>query len=661
MVAVVAFHLGMPWAQGGYLGVSLFFTLSGYLIARNLLLEHDRAGSVSLRAFWGRRMRRLWPAAWATIVVLTVVAVAAPAYGRAIGFRSGDALAALGNVANWQFLSSGSSYASLFEAPSPLLHFWSLAIEEQAYLVLPLLVVACLRRGRSPRVLAVVAAGVAAVSFGAPVLFGWSVDRTYYGTDSRIGEILVGVVLAAVLHRRASSVSLGRTGPGLAAVAVAAFAALVVLVPQGSAAIARGLLPGVAAVSVVLVLAALDPAGAIARVGRVRPVAWVGRASYGIYLFHWPLVVMAREAGWSTTGIATVAVVGGAALLAWASMRYVEGPIRGRTTSPRVNVLLGTGTVAVVVSLCTVWAPAPSVVDDLLASLQEQSVLLANSVVEVAATDPTPTPTPTPSTATTAPGGSPLPAAPSSSTTTATTATTATTVTTVPAVPTVRFFGDSILLSAVLSTSGEGLIRPVVLDGDIRLGCGIVAFTESGAEGGTEGGDAVSSCSDAVPGWAASITANPVDAVVMMSCQWESVDRDIPGAGRAALGDPAFDDVVRVAYTRATDQLLGAGARAVLWVRCPAFSSSVGVAELDPRFLASRDPARAERLAALVDEVVAARPGRACVVDLAGWVSPRIDDASLRPDGSHFEWRTPTGLGPAFAALVSEAWNACTG
>jgi hypothetical protein len=305
-----------------------------------------------------------------------------------------------------------------------------------------------------------------------------------------------------------------------------------------------------------------------------------------------------------------------------------------------------------------VWAPAPSVVDDLLASLQEQSVLLANSVVEVTATDPTPSP------ATTAPGGSP----PSSSTASSST-TTATTVPTVPAVPTVRFFGDSILLSAVLSTSGEGLIRPVVLDGDIRLGCGIVAFTESGTGAGAgagdgagaEGGDAVSSCSDAVPGWAASIAANPVDAVVMMSCQWESVDRDIPGAGRVVLGDPAFDEVVRVAYTRATDQLLGAGARAVLWVRCPAFSSSVGVAELDPRFVASRDPARAERLAVLVDEVVAAHPGRACVVDLAGWVSPRIDDASLRPDGSHFEWRTPTGLGPAFAALVSEAWNACTG
>jgi peptidoglycan/LPS O-acetylase OafA/YrhL len=650
VVAVVAFHLGMPWAQGGYLGVSLFFTLSGFLIARNLLIEHDRAGSVSLRAFWGRRMRRLWPAAWATIVVLTVVAVAAPAYGRAIGFRPGDALAALGNVANWQFLSSGSSYASLFEAPSPLLHFWSLAIEEQAYLVLPLLVVACLRRGRSPRALAVVAAGVAAVSFGVPVLFGWSVDRTYYGTDSRIGEILVGVVLAAVLHRRASSVSLGRTGPGLAVVGVAAFAALVVLVPQGSAAIARGLLPGVAAVSVVLVLAALDPAGAIARVGRVRPVAWVGRVSYGIYLFHWPLVVMAREAGWSTTGIiATVAVAGGAVLLAWASMRYVEGPIRGRTTSPRVNVLLGTGTVAVVVSLCTVWAPAPTVADDLLASLQEQSALLANTVVEVAATDPTAP------TTTTTPGGSTTPTAPTATAPTAPT----TTVPTVPAVPTVRFFGDSILLSAVLSTSGEGLIRPVVLDGDVRLGCGIVAFTEPGAA--TDGADAVSSCSDAVPGWAASIAASPVDAVVMMSCQWESVDRDLPGAGRVALGDPAFDDVVRVAYTRATDQLLDAGARAVLWVRCPAFSSAVGVAELDPRFVASRDPARAERLAVLIDEVVAARPGRACVVDLAGWVSPRIDDASLRPDGSHFEWRTPTGIGLAFAALVSEAWNACTG
>lgn len=647
MVAVVAFHLGMPWAQGGYLGVSLFFTLSGYLITRNLLLEHQRAGAISLRAFWGRRMRRLWPAAWATIAVVTVIGVAAPAYGRAIGFRPGDALAALANVANWRFLSSGSSYASLFEAPSPLLHFWSLAIEEQAYLLMPVLVVACLRRRRPLRSLATVAAVAAAASFAVPVVLGWSVDRVYYGTDSRIGEILVGVVLAAVLHRRADlSPSYGRW---LTGAAMAAFVALVVMVPQGSPLIADGLLAAVAAVSVVLVVMALVPTGALARAGRAAPVAWLGRSSYGIYLFHWPLVVMARHAGWSTTGIvAVVAIAGGAALLAAMSMRYLEAPVRQRRTSPRTNLLLGTGTVVTVVALCTVWAPATTVADDLLASLQQQSAQLTSRGVAQAGTDESPavaasSTTTEPRVASTAPTST-VPSVP--------------TVPAVPTVPTVRFFGDSILLSLALATPGDGLIEPVLLGEDLRLGCGLVDFAELTTDRSADG------CDGQVAAWTSSFAAMPSDAAVMMSCQWESIDREVPGVGVVALGDPAYDDLVRSAYSRVTDDFLAAGARAVLWVRCPLFSRSVGIEGLDPQFVASRDPARTARLDAIVDDVVAARPGAACVADLATWVDPRVDDAALRPDGAHFEWRTDrgggSGIGTTFAAVLAEAWHQCT-
>src|SRR5205823_4519833 len=135
--AVLLFHSGFSWARGGFLGVSAFFTLSGYLITTLLLDAHARAGRISLRDFWSRRARRLLPAA--TITLAGVIAFgAAVATVEQLRSLRGDVLAALAYVANWHFIYSGQGYDHLFSAPSPTLHFWSLAIEEQFYIVFPL-------------------------------------------------------------------------------------------------------------------------------------------------------------------------------------------------------------------------------------------------------------------------------------------------------------------------------------------------------------------------------------------------------------------------------------------------------------------------------------------------------------------------------------------
>src|ERR1700704_1554477 len=137
VAAVLLYHSRFTWMRGGFLGVSAFFTLSGFLITSLLLTQRDRG--VPLRRFWGRRARRLLPAAMLTLVGVLVFA-ATIATDDQLRLLRGDVIATLTYVANWRFYFSGQSYAHLFTAPSPVLHFWSLAIEEQFYLVFPLVV-----------------------------------------------------------------------------------------------------------------------------------------------------------------------------------------------------------------------------------------------------------------------------------------------------------------------------------------------------------------------------------------------------------------------------------------------------------------------------------------------------------------------------------------
>ena len=171
VAAVLAFHGGMSWARGGYLGVDAFFVLSGYLITTLLLTEWQRTGGIALAAFWGRRARRLLPALLLLIVVVTIAArsLLPPEEVRLL---RGDGLAAVFYVANWQMLLGGGDYFAQTAAPSPLEHTWSLAIEEQFYLLWPLLLLVLLASRRPLRRLVVVcAAGAVASAVALAVLY----------------------------------------------------------------------------------------------------------------------------------------------------------------------------------------------------------------------------------------------------------------------------------------------------------------------------------------------------------------------------------------------------------------------------------------------------------------------------------------------------------
>ncbi|MSY22851.1 MAG: acyltransferase family protein, partial [Actinobacteria bacterium] len=202
VAAVVLYHAEFKVMIGGYLGVSTFFTLSGFLITTLLINESARNGSVALGAFWGRRFRRLLPASLATLALVATLFAWLVATADQRATMQGDIIASVFDVANWHFIFQGASYGDLFVAPSPVLHFWSLAIEEQFYLVFPVLLVLLWRVSKARlRVIGLTLGALALCSAALPWIFTMSKDRIYFGTDTRAAELLLGGVLAVVLSR----------------------------------------------------------------------------------------------------------------------------------------------------------------------------------------------------------------------------------------------------------------------------------------------------------------------------------------------------------------------------------------------------------------------------------------------------------------------------
>jgi peptidoglycan/LPS O-acetylase OafA/YrhL len=379
VVAVILYHADPGWAAGGYFGVDVFFVLSGYLITTLLLGEWLGSGGVALRAFWGRRARRLLPALFVMLAAVGAVSVLFPKVLGSPGLL-GDTLSTVGYVANWHFIAAHTNYFSTLVNPSPLQHTWTLAIEEQFYLIWPLVLlvlVGALRRGRPAgsdrRSRLVVVAGVALVGAVASALVmaaltpvgAASVNRAYYGSDTRAQGLLVGAALAAVcLWWGPVRTALGRHLLGLAGV-VGAVGIVVMwrVVPESSALTFHGgfalLAVATAGVIACVTLLARHP---VAGILSVRPLPYLGKISYGMYLWYWPvLLVMTAQRthlhGVALLGARLAVIVSVAAL----SFHLVETPIhRGRLAGWRSLVVVPL--VALVVSLLPLMMPSASAV-----------------------------------------------------------------------------------------------------------------------------------------------------------------------------------------------------------------------------------------------------------------------------------------------------------
>jgi peptidoglycan/LPS O-acetylase OafA/YrhL len=353
VIAVIAFHEQLPAFPGGFLGVDVFFVLSGYLITDLLAAQWDRHGHLDLGGFWARRARRLLPAVAVLLVAVTAAtAVIEPAQLAAL--RSA-LLAAITYSSNWWQALAHHSYFTQFGPPPPLQHLWSLAIEEQFYLVWPLVLIVILKTCRSGRVRAGLAWAGAALSALAMVLVyvpGSDPSRVYYGTDTHASALFIGSALALTWPlRRLGTLDRDRArlpdALGLAGMAVLAWAmghfagADRVLYPAGLlvAALAAG----------AVVLAAASPGLVSWALGR-SVLRWIGIRSYGIYLWHWPVIALAtaalpqqRPAGWIWLPEAALSV--GLAAVSW---RWVEEPIirNGFRAMVRARSRLVTGPLA---------------------------------------------------------------------------------------------------------------------------------------------------------------------------------------------------------------------------------------------------------------------------------------------------------------------------
>lgn len=364
VLAVLLFHGGFGWAKGGFLGVSVFFTLSGFLITNLLVAEWSSDGSISLKTFWSRRFRRLMPAA---IVGLLLAALYGLLYASPEQLRNlrVDLLAALGYVANWRFLLADISYADLFSAPSPVQHFWSLAIEEQFYVLYPLVVFGALKLG-GRRLLG----GLLTVAIGASLVIAYvgrgNLDRVYYGTDTRMSELLAGGLLAlwwsAAAKRREEGGSGLRRG-AIVLLGLAGLAGSMVLWPsvgQADRFVTHGVLPIQALLSVAMIAAGARP-GIVSELLSIRPLTSLGLVSYGLYLYHWPVFLALDEERtdlslWPLFVLRMV--VTGA--LAIASYALIEQPIRRKRVLLRPLVVAG----AVVLGVSAVVAASVAVTID---------------------------------------------------------------------------------------------------------------------------------------------------------------------------------------------------------------------------------------------------------------------------------------------------------
>jgi peptidoglycan/LPS O-acetylase OafA/YrhL len=332
VLAVLAFHEQFAAFPGGFLGVDVFFVLSGYLITDLLVSQWDRRGYLDLRGFWVRRARRLLPAL--AVVLVTVTAGVAVIEPGQLGAIRPALVAAVTYSSNWWQAAQHQSYFTGYGPPSPLQHLWSLAIEEQFYLVWPLILIAVLLTCRSRRLragIAWLAAAASAIAMAAIYMPGTDPSRVYYGTDTHASALLIGAAIALSFPLRQLRTAqredtLRADIAGLAGIAILAWSmghfsgSDPVLYPAGLLIAALG--------AGALVLAAATP-GSVSGMLSWKPLRWIGVRSYGIYLWHWPVIALAAavtgpgSAGVGIWLIETAIAIG----LAAASWQWIEEPI----------------------------------------------------------------------------------------------------------------------------------------------------------------------------------------------------------------------------------------------------------------------------------------------------------------------------------------------
>lgn len=631
---VLAEHGGIWGMGGGFIGVDIFFVLSGFLITSLLLDELRRSGRIDLPAFWIRRARRLLPAL--VVMVLTVGLARALLPGEAVAGLRNDAMAAFLWAANWRFIAEKTDYFTQGATPSPLQHTWSLGVEEQYYFVWPLalIVVALLLAARARRrnvwgtvgavrltAFIVATVGALASAAAAIVLAAHAPsDRVYFGTDTRAQALLIGAAASALLVRDWSALNRGWclirsrwgrwTARLLPIVGIAGLAVATHYATGDAREFRAGLLTAVAVAAVVVVApVALEQRGWVARLLAVRPLVWLGTISYGIYLWHWPifLVLNGERTGWSGGGLFGIRCAA-TLVLATVSWWVIEQPIqRWRPVLVPLLPLAG-ATVASAAAVTLLVVPVGVRPGGLAGSVSPD-------VSAVAAVSPSPPM-----------GQHATPALAKRD----------------PNRPfTVSVFGDSIgwtLMHYLPSTPGFQFVDHTI------IGCSLVRGTPYRYLGQTL--EQKPECDTWPTRWSAEIARDQPDVALLIIGRWETVDRVNEGRW-THIGESSFNAYLAAELQRALNIFSAKGIR--LMVATVPYSRRGE--KPDGHLFPEDEPDRVDQWNAMLRNMIK-QQSNAQILDLNRKLCPdgvytaKVDGIQVRSDGVHLtsegvKWLTP--------------------
>jgi peptidoglycan/LPS O-acetylase OafA/YrhL len=631
VVAVMMYHGGLGATRGGFMGVDTFFVLSGFLITSLLIGEWRESLTIKLKAFWARRARRLLPALLLMLLFVALYSSIIVAKDTYPALRL-DALSTLLYVSNWHFILVGSNYFNQTSLQSPLTHTWSLAVEEQFYLIWPLVVLGILHVTRNLRLLfAVCCAAALGSAIEMYVLFQGSVStsRVYYGTDTRAQCLFIGAAMAVglvLLTQRSHAAGkleagelwrppshnwrfacgvLGIVG-GIASVAIWSTTNDSSPFPYDGGFFLIGL-----ATAGVIFSAIGAPRSPVPRLLSLAPIRYVGRISYGLYIWHWPLFIWINGSRTGLTGYGLFVVRAMVTFaVSMASYHWVERPIRQGTFIRKAQG----------------WLAVPAGVGGVVVAL-----VAATTGATAAVTLP-----------------------PVHRTHTSTT----TIPVTVPPGPTVRvlLMGDSVAL-----TLGEGMAQPQVqskldyiLSDQGILGCGIVDGPEVELMGERDSTPTACNGSSLVSGaplhaepwpyqWLNAMAVTRPNVVVLLAGRWEVVDREYQGKWTNIL-NPTFAAYVKH-QLELTSNLVTAARVNMVFLTAPCTNEGE---QPNGTPWPEDNSARLNVYNRLVREVAAEHPQTDSVVDLnaatcpGGHYSSKVNGVTIRrADGVHFT--TPTG------------------
>ena len=593
IVLVMIYHATSQQPRGGFFSVDVFFVLSGYLIAGLLIKEDWTWGSIDLVAFYVRRARRLLPGLIAAVIAIAAVCPRVLS-DEAVASMRGDGLATIFYVANWRFIATGDSYFAQFGDPSPYRHMWTLAIEEQFYLILPMLLIGLIALTRANlRYITGALVGLAVLS----ALWMWVLyvpgedpSRVYYGTDTRAQDLLLGSALACGMTLISRRTAQQRTRL-MTLIGGVGFAVMVVWFltfgEDQSFTYGGGFFVFVLGTCALIASVELNQDGPFARLFGFAPWAWIGKISYGLYLYHWPVFLLMKHTA-LTGPVLFVTEFAISFALGALSFYALEQPIRRRGLKPLIGrkAAITVGWLCLPVAAAITLALTPAATASLIGTAK------AGQRSDMGTTNP-------------------------------------------DAAIKVLVLGDSVGFSLGYAFDQKEWPR-VQVTGDVIFGCGTAQ--QHIAVNGVDQKPDPSQCQDVFAKWPADVASKQPNVVLWSLGGWEVFDHVVDGK-TLKVGSPEYASYLTSRLNLGLSKL---GSTKVVIPNVPCYAQPSYVVNGQNMAPNRNDPARAAAVNKILDDFAAQHPQQVHIFDVASTLCPdgtptlKVDGVQVRSDGVHY-------------------------